>query len=122
MAANQIPRPTPRLPAGWVLTLSIDFLATCLAAVVLGGIGALLPGITEDYGPATGPTSPTALAFFFAAFILFSSLVATAAWVTQATTERSHTLALRLSAGRLALLALAAAAFIAYGIVTIELA
>lgn len=122
MPANQMPRPVRRLPVGWVITLSFDFLATLLAALVLCAVGVLLPGLTEDYGPATGPTSGRALAFFLTSLVLISSLAVTAGLLSRARTERARTLALRLSAGRLAVLVLSVAAFIGYGIVTIELA
>ncbi|WP_314246117.1 hypothetical protein [Streptomyces sp. DSM 40907] len=120
MAVNQRPRPVRRLSVGWALTLTFDSLATVLASLVLCGLGLLLPGITEDYGPATGPTSPTALAFFTAALVLIASLAATATVLSRAGTGRGRPLALWLSAARLALLVLAVATFVAYGILTIE--
>ncbi|MEJ8645502.1 hypothetical protein WKI68_38290 [Streptomyces sp. MS1.HAVA.3] len=120
MSANQMPRPVRRLPVGWATMLAFDFLATLLAALVLCTVGLLLPGITEDYGPDTGPTSPRALAFFIAALVLLSSLAVTTGVVSRTGTESSRTLALWLSAARLGLLVLSAAAFITYGIVTIE--
>ncbi|MFD7629635.1 hypothetical protein ACFV7Q_27035 [Streptomyces sp. NPDC059851] len=119
---NQISHPSRRLHAGWALTLSVDFLATLLTACVLCAAGTLLPGITEDHGPTTEPTSSRALALFLTALLLISSLAMTAASISRARTERSRTLALRLSAVRLALLVLAAASFVVYGIVTVELA
>ncbi|WP_374771793.1 hypothetical protein OG756_40975 [Streptomyces sp. NBC_01310] len=122
MPENPMPRPSRRLPLGWAITLSFDVLATCMTALVLCGIGVLLPGITEDYGPATEPTSPRALAFFLTAFLLISSLAGTAVLHSRAGNERLRTFALWLSAIRLALLVLSVAAFVVYGIVTIELA
>ncbi|MFI1280104.1 hypothetical protein ACH4U5_04960 [Streptomyces sp. NPDC020858] len=122
MSANQMPQPVRGLPVGWAIMLAFDFLATLLAALVLCTVGLLLPGITEDYGPDTGPTSPTALAFFIAALVLLSSLAVTARAVSRAGTESARALALWLSAARLGLLVLSAAVFIAYGIVAIELA
>ncbi|WP_329106453.1 hypothetical protein [Streptomyces sp. NBC_01439] len=120
MAVNQRQRPVRQLPVGWALTLSLDVLATVLASLVLCGLGLLLPGIEEDYGPATGLTSPTALAFFAAALGLMASLAATATLLSRARAERARLLPLWLSAGRLALLLLAAATFFGYGILVIE--
>ncbi|MEV6677512.1 hypothetical protein AB0N09_11690 [Streptomyces erythrochromogenes] len=120
--ATRMPRPSRRLPVWWAITLAVDFPATILASLVLCAVGLLLPGITEDYGPAIGPTSPAALAFFLGAVLLVSSLAGTTALLSRAATERVRTLALRLSAVRLALVVLPAAAFVVYGIVTIELA
>lgn len=122
MPVNQMPRPSRRLPVGWAIVLSFDFLATVLTTLVLCALGLLLPGITEDYGPATEPTSPRALAFFLAALALVSSLGGTAVLLARAGTGRSRTLGLWLSAVRLGLIVLSAAAFAAYGIVTVELA
>ncbi|MFD6970125.1 hypothetical protein [Streptomyces sp. NPDC059979] len=122
MSVNQMPRPVRGLPVGWAIMLALDVLATLLVASALCMVGLLLPGITEDYGPDTEPTSPTALAFFTTALVLPSSLAVTARVVSRAGTERARTLALWVSAARLGLLVLSAAAFIAYGIVTIELA
>ncbi|MDX2391133.1 MULTISPECIES: hypothetical protein [unclassified Streptomyces] len=121
MPVNQMPRPSRRLPAGWAIALSFDFLATVLTALVLCALGLLLPGITEDYGPATEPTSPRALAFFVAALALVSSLGGTAALLSRAGTGRPRTLGLWLSAVRLGLIVLSAATFVSYGIVTVEL-
>ncbi|MFB7176078.1 hypothetical protein ACFCYI_00005 [Streptomyces sp. NPDC056257] len=122
MPVNQMPRPSRRLPVGWAITLAFDFLATVLASLVLCAVGLLLPGITEDYGPTTEPTSPRALAFFLTALLLVLSLPGTAVLLSRARTERLRALALWLSAVRLALVVLPAAAFVVYGIVTIELA
>lgn len=122
MPVNQMPRPSRPLPVGWAIALSFDFLATILTALVLCALGLLLPGITEDYGPATEPTSPRALAFFLATLALVSSLGATAVLLSPARTGRSRTLSLWLSAVRLGLIVLSAAAVVAYGIVTVELA
>ncbi|MFI8390360.1 hypothetical protein [Streptomyces sp. NPDC085540] len=120
MAVNQGQRPVRQLPVGWALTLAFDVLATVLASLVLCGLGLLLPGIEEDYGPATGPTSPTALGLFAAALGLIASLAATATLLSRAGTERARRLPLWLSAVRLALLLLAAATFVGYGILVIE--
>ncbi|MFF4429676.1 hypothetical protein ACFYZ4_10955 [Streptomyces sp. NPDC001513] len=122
MPVNQMPRPSRRLPVGWAITLAFDFLATILASLVLCAVGLLLPGITEDHGPTTEPTSPRALAFFLTALLLVLSLLGTAVLLSRAGTERLRALALWLSAVRLALVVLPAAAFGVYGIVTIELA
>ncbi|WP_448702263.1 hypothetical protein [Streptomyces avidinii] len=51
------PRPVRRLPLGWSATLAFDLLATLLTSLGLCAVGLLLPGITEDYGPTTVPTS-----------------------------------------------------------------
>ncbi|WP_046775737.1 hypothetical protein [Streptomyces yangpuensis] len=104
------------------MALGFDFLGTVLTALVLCAVGLLLPGITEDYGPATGPTSPRALGFFLAALALGASLGATAFLLSRAGTGRSRALALWLSAVRLGLIVLSAAAFVVDGIVTVELA
>ncbi|MCX5583327.1 hypothetical protein ACFV0H_19015 [Streptomyces erythrochromogenes] len=120
MPVNRMPRPPRGLPVGRAITLAFDCLATNLAALVLCATGLLLPGITEDYGPATEPTSPRALALFLAALLLVSSLAGTAVLLSRAGTERSRALALRLSAVRLALVVLLAAAFVVYGVVAIE--
>lgn len=120
MAVNQRPRPVRRLSVGWALTLTFDSLATALASLLLCGLGLLLPGITEDYGPATGPTSPTALAFYAAALVLIASLAAAGTLLSRAGTGRARPVALWLSAARLALLVIAVATFVAYGILTIE--
>ncbi|MFF8261532.1 hypothetical protein [Streptomyces virginiae] len=122
MPVNQKPRPSRPLSAGWAVILSFDVLATLLTALVLCATGALLPGLTEDYGPATEPTSPMAVAFFLSALLLVSSLAGTAVMLSRAGAERSRTLALRLSGVRLALIVLPAAAFVIYGIVTVEAA
>lgn len=122
MPVNQMPRPSRRLPVGWAIALTFDFLATVLTALVLCALGLLLPGITEDYGPATEPTSPRAMAFFSAALALVSSLGGTAVLLSRAGTGRSRILGLWLSAVRLGLIVLSAAAFVAYGIITVELA
>ncbi|MFJ1565737.1 hypothetical protein ACIOG8_16150 [Streptomyces erythrochromogenes] len=68
-------------------------------------MGLLLPGITEDYGPATEPTSPMALALFLGALLLVSSMAGTTVLLSRAGTARPRTLALWFSAVRLALLA-----------------
>ncbi|KJY20845.1 MULTISPECIES: hypothetical protein [unclassified Streptomyces] len=120
MPVNRTPRPSRRLSDGWALTLSFDALATLFTALVLCATGALLPGITEDHGPATEPTSPRALAFFLSALLLVSSLAGTAVLLSRAGTERSRALALRLSGVRLALLLVSAGSFVGYGIVTVE--
>ncbi|MET9569349.1 hypothetical protein ACFYNW_04130 [Streptomyces virginiae] len=120
MPVKHRPRPCRRLSAGWAVVLSFEVLATLLTGLVLCAAGALLPGITEDYGPATEPTSPMAMALFLSALLLVSSLAGTAVLLSRAGTERSRTLALRLSAVRLALIVLPAAAFVVYGIITIE--
>ncbi|MGW7440768.1 hypothetical protein, partial [Streptomyces sp. NPDC054849] len=122
MPVNQMPHLSRRLPVGWAIALSFDFLATVLTALVLCALGLLLPGITEDHGPATEPTSPRALAFFLAALVLVSSLGGTAVLRSRAGAGRSRTLGLWLSAVRLGLIVLSAAAFVAYGVVTVELA
>ncbi|MFD0271895.1 hypothetical protein ACFVGY_35805 [Streptomyces sp. NPDC127106] len=122
MPENRKPCSSRPLPVGWTITLSLDFLATLLVAVVLCAVGALLPNLTEDDVPATAPTSPGALGFFLTALALVSSLVVTAGLFARARTERSRTLALWVSAGRLALLVLSTAAFVTYGVITIELA
>ncbi|MGW6840081.1 hypothetical protein [Streptomyces sp. NPDC054958] len=76
------------------------------------------------YGIAGGPTSPTALAAF--AFALALALIATLT-VTTATlparpgADRARSIALWLSAGRLALPVSATATFVAYGVLTVEL-
>lgn len=119
MPVTRRPRPSAVLPVGWALTLVFDVLATALASLVLCGVG-LLPGITEDYGPTTGPTSPTALAVFATAFALIASLIGTATLLSRARGGRARALALWLAAGRLALLVAAAATFVAYGILTVE--
>ncbi|MFE7094991.1 hypothetical protein [Streptomyces erythrochromogenes] len=120
MPVNRMPGPSRRLPVGWAVTLAFDFLATTLASLVLCAVGLLLPGITEDYGPATEPTSPAALAFFLGALLLVSSLAGTTVLLSRAGTERVRALALRLSAVRLALVVLPVAAFVVYGIATVE--
>ncbi|MFF5486061.1 hypothetical protein ACFY7Y_17475 [Streptomyces virginiae] len=120
MPVTRRPRPSAVLPVGWALTLVFDVLATALASLVLCGVGLLLPGITEDYGPTTGPTSPTALAVFATAFALIASLIGTATLLSRARGGRARALALWLAAGRLALLVAAAATFVAYGILTVE--
>lgn len=84
-------------------------------------MGLLLPGITEDDGPATEPTSPMALAFFLAAVLLVSSLAGTTVLLSRAGTERPRTPALWFSAVRLALLA-SAACYVVYRISTVEAA
>ncbi|MFG2989233.1 hypothetical protein ACGFZK_08030 [Streptomyces sp. NPDC048257] len=122
MAAQQRPRPVRRLPVGWAITLAFDLLATFLVSLGLCGVGFLLPELTEDYGASLRLTAPRALAFFTAAVVLISSLGVTATLLARARSDRSRRLALRLSATRLVLLLLAAAAFVAYGFVTIELA
>ncbi|MFC9583415.1 hypothetical protein ACFVJ8_11385 [Streptomyces yangpuensis] len=109
-----------RLPVGWAVVLAFDFLATVLTALVLCAVGLLLPGITEDYGPATEPTSPRALAFLPAALGLVASLGGTAVLLSRAGTGRSRALALWLSAVRLGLVVSSAAAFVVYGVVTVE--
>lgn len=120
MAVEQRRRAVRRLPVGWALVLACDVLATALGSLGLCVLALLLPGVEEDYGPATGPTSPTALALFAAALALGASLAVTSTLVSRAGTGRARLLALWLSAGRLALLALAAAAFAGYGILVIE--
>ncbi|MFD5415678.1 hypothetical protein OG749_04340 [Streptomyces nojiriensis] len=120
MAVDRRPRPVRRLPVGWALTLALDVLATVLVSLALCALAVLLPGVEEDYGPATEPTSPTALALFAAALALIASPAATSTLLARARTERARAFALWLSAGRLALLVLAAAAFVAYGVLTIE--
>ncbi|WP_430727754.1 RHS repeat-associated core domain-containing protein [Streptomyces virginiae] len=122
MPVNQMPCPPRRLPVGWAITLAFDCLATILASFVLCAAGLLLPGITEDYGPATEPTSPRALALFLTALLLVTSLPGTAVLLSRVRTKRLRALALWLSAVRLALVVLPAVAFVGYGIVTIELA
>ncbi|MBZ9599686.1 hypothetical protein NRK68_30920 [Streptomyces yangpuensis] len=117
-----MPHASRRLPVGWAVALAFDFLATVLTALVLCAVGLLLPGITEDYGPAAGPTSPRAVAFFLAALGLVASLGGTAVLRSRAGTGRSRALALWLSAVRLGLIVLSAAAFVVYGVVTVELA
>ncbi|WP_030758883.1 MULTISPECIES: hypothetical protein [unclassified Streptomyces] len=122
MAVNRRPRPGARLPVGWALTLAFDFVATALASLAMCAVGLLLPGITEDYGPAGGPTSPTALAAFAIALVLIASLAVTvtATRPARAGAERARSIALWISAGRLALLVTAAAAFVTYGILTVD--
>ncbi|MGW6979219.1 hypothetical protein ACWGE1_07200 [Streptomyces sp. NPDC054932] len=122
MAANQGTSPARRLRVGIAAGLALDFLATLVISFGLFAIGLLLPGITEDYGPATGPGSPTALAFFGAAVALICSLALTAGLLSRARTDRARRLALSLSAGRLTLLVVGVATLVVYGIVTIELA
>lgn len=118
MAVNRRPGPDRRLPAGWALTLACDALATVLASLALSALGLLLPAITGDDGHTTGPTSPTALAFFSAAVVLVASLAVTSTLLSRAGTGRARPLALWLSAGRLGLLLLAVAAFAVYGTLT----
>ncbi|MFB6511576.1 hypothetical protein ACFCW4_13005 [Streptomyces virginiae] len=120
MSVTRRPRTDAVLPVGWALTLAFDVLATALASLALCAVGLLLPGITEDHGPTTGPTSPTALAVFATAFALIASLAGTATLLSRAGGGRARALALGLAAGRLALLGTAAATFVAYGILTIE--
>lgn len=62
MRDDTINQPARRPSVGWAVTLSFDVAATCLASLVLCGIGLLLPGITEDYGESGEPSSPAALA------------------------------------------------------------
>ncbi|PWK64816.1 hypothetical protein BCL76_114138 [Streptomyces sp. CG 926] len=122
MAVNRRPRPGARLPVGvgWALTLAFDCVATTLTSLALCAVGLLLPGITEDYGPATGPTSPTALAVFACALALIATLAVTATLLARPGADRARGIALWLSAGRLALLVGATATFVAYGILTVE--
>ncbi|MFJ3518841.1 MULTISPECIES: hypothetical protein [unclassified Streptomyces] len=122
MAANQRPRPVRQLPVGRAVVLACDSLATLLVSFGLCAVGLLLPGLTEDYGPSTGPTSPTALAFFAAALLLLSSLAVTATLHSCGRTDRLRRIARWAAAARLTLLVCAATAFVVHGIVTIELA
>ncbi|MFE5678430.1 hypothetical protein ACFQ7B_26045 [Streptomyces erythrochromogenes] len=118
---NRMPGPSRRLPVGWAITLAFDFLATILASLVLCATGLLLPGITEDYGPATEPTSPMALAFFLGALLLVSSLAGTTVLLSRFRTGGPRSLALWLSAARLALLA-SVALHVVYRIATVDAA
>ncbi|MFJ7591729.1 hypothetical protein ACIQZO_31030 [Streptomyces sp. NPDC097617] len=123
MAAKQRPRPVRpvrRLSVGWSIVLAFDLVGTLLASLGLCGVGLLLPEIVEDRVPAIGPLSRGALVLFAAALALISSLAVTATLLARAGADRSRRRALRLSAARLALLVLAAAAFVAYGVVMIE--
>ncbi|MFG2486254.1 hypothetical protein ACGFSI_26310 [Streptomyces virginiae] len=119
MAVTRSPRPGAGLPVGWAVTLAFDVLTTAVASLVLCAVGLLLPEITEDQGPATGPTSPTALAAFATALALIASLAGTATLLSRAGAGRARPLALWLAAGRLALLVTAAVTFVAYGILTV---
>ncbi|MGW3324226.1 hypothetical protein [Streptomyces virginiae] len=120
MAVTRRPRPDAGLPVGWALTLTFDVLATVLASLALCAVGLLLPGITEDHGPGTGPTSPTAVAAFATALALVASLAATTTLLSRAGSGRARPLALWLAAGRLALLVTTAGTFVGYGILTVE--
>ncbi|MEV7559834.1 hypothetical protein [Streptomyces sp. NPDC089795] len=120
MAVNRIPRPGAGLSVGGALTLAFDVLATALASLALCAVGLLLPEITEDHGPATAPTSPTALACFAIALALIASLAVTTTLPARLEADRARRLALWLSAGRLALLVTAVATFVAHGILTVE--
>ncbi|WP_327260357.1 hypothetical protein OG444_01715 [Streptomyces sp. NBC_01232] len=122
MVVNQRPRPVRRPSVGRAVVLACDSLATLMVSFGLCAAGLLLPGLTEDYGPATGPTSPTALAIFATALLLISSLAVTATLHPRARSDRSRRFALWLSAARLTLLVGAVTAFVVHGIVTIELA
>ncbi|GGT30243.1 hypothetical protein GCM10010286_64230 [Streptomyces toxytricini] len=82
----------------------------------------LLPGIREDYGPDTVPSSPRVLAFFLGALTLISSLGGTAVLLSRAGSGHSRSLGLWLSAVRPGLITLAVTVFIAYGINTVEFA
>ncbi|MFD3872140.1 hypothetical protein [Streptomyces sp. NPDC058623] len=120
VTVNQMPRQPRRMSVGWAVALSFDFLATLTTVLVLCALGLLLPGITEEYGPATEPTSPRALVLFLAAFALFSSLGGTSVLLSRDGTGRSRTLGLWFSAVRLGLIVLSAATFVTYGLVTVD--
>ncbi|MEV7511247.1 hypothetical protein ACIPRL_06210 [Streptomyces sp. NPDC090085] len=121
MAAHPTPRAQRRrVSAGWAATLAFDFLATTAAALGLCLVGLLLPRIAEEPGPAAGPSSPAALALFAGALVLLASLALTTGMVSRGPAGRPRAFALRLAAVRLALLTVAAAALVAYGVLTVE--
>ncbi|MGW6573859.1 hypothetical protein ACWGAN_16990 [Streptomyces sp. NPDC054945] len=122
MAVDRRPRPGARPPVGRALTLAFDFVATALTSLALCVVGLLLPGITEDYGTAGGPTSPTALAAFALALALIATLTVTVTATLPARpgADRTRGIALWLSAGRLALPVSSTATFVAYGVLTVE--
>ncbi|MFE5804850.1 hypothetical protein [Streptomyces sp. NPDC056491] len=122
MAVNQRPRPVRRTSVGRAIVLACDSLATLVVSFGLCAVSLLLPGLTEDHGPATGPTSPKALAFSAAALLLLSSLAVTATLHSYGRTDRLRRIARWAAAARLTLLVCAATASVVHGIVTIELA
>ncbi|GAA2485549.1 hypothetical protein [Streptomyces gobitricini] len=121
MQDDTLNQPGRRLSVGWAVTLSFDVGITCLASLILCGIGLLLPGITEDYGESSEPSSPAALVWFAGALLLLGSLAATTPRVRSAK-DGPRRLGCTLSALRLGLLILGAVGYVVYGIVTIELA
>ncbi|MDN3297663.1 hypothetical protein QWM81_27220 [Streptomyces ficellus] len=123
-----MPEPAPgrrtwtnrRLSGAWALTLSFDFMVSCLAALALCGIALLLPGLTEDYDQPTW--SAGAVALFGSALVLLGSLAVTVLAVFRAGRERVRRAGLTLSVGRLGLLVLGGVGYVGYGVVSIEFA
>jgi hypothetical protein len=122
MSQQSAPERPRRISTGWTAVLTLDSVMTSLAALGLFAVGLLLPGIEEEYGDATAPTSPAALVWFAVAALLALSLIATTAATRRTAAERTVRLALRISAVRLALVLLGAMSYVVYGFLTIELA
>ncbi|MFG3495038.1 hypothetical protein [Streptomyces sp. NPDC047928] len=110
------PHSTPALGAGWTVTLVIDAVATLLTALVLGGVGLLLPAFAEDYDMSTTRHLSEAAAFFGGSALLVVSLVVTTLLVRGRPGRRR--IGLVTATARLGCLVAGAAALVIYGAVT----
>ncbi|WP_329012410.1 hypothetical protein [Streptomyces sp. NBC_00690] len=107
--------PRRALGTGWSLALAADMTVTVLVAAVLGVIGLLLPGITEDHEMSDAEHFAEAAVFYGSSAFLLVSLGATRLLLHR---ERRRRLAQWVSAVRLVLLSAAAASVVLYGAAT----
>ncbi|MFF5157838.1 hypothetical protein ACFY3N_16550 [Streptomyces sp. NPDC000348] len=105
-----------RMPVSWTVALSLDFVLTCVSAVVLAGIGLLMPAFTEDHEDST--TLWTA-GFLTGALILLGSL-ASGFLVLRGGEDGARRIGLLLSLLRLGLIVLTAVGYVVYGVVVVE--
>lgn len=107
-------RPLDRTPFIRDSVPALDAAVTCLAALVSGCVGLVLPGITEDYD---APSSD-ALPFYALSAFLAVSLVATTRMVRSTWRPVLARTGFVLSAWRLGLLAAAGVAYLVRGTLT----
>jgi len=104
------------MPVTWAVALSLDFVLTCVSAMVLAGIGLLMPAFTEDYD---GSTAPWTAGFLTGAVILLGSL-ALSFVVLRSDKDGTRRIGLLLSLLRLGLIVFTAVGYVMYGVVVVE--
>ena len=96
------------------MALSLDFVLTCVSAMVLAGIGLLMPACTEDYDDSAAPWTA---GFPMGAVILLGSLAASSALRTDK--DGTRWIGLLLSLLRLGPIVLTAVGCVVYGVVVV---